>query len=127
MVNWDKPIQLRNGCEVCIYTRNGMNKEYPVVGEFKNARGGIYNSSWSTSGVSLGYTSQFDIINKPPEKTFKYRRVYNDGCIGTVILKKYETQCEYTLGYLIYEYENNVLVNVRFEPLIKGVDDEVRN
>ena len=70
-IDWDKPVQTRDGREVRIYTTEGQHKAQPVVGEIGD---GIncppILSRWYASGRDdLAGPTDSDLVNVPQQHT----------------------------------------------------------
>jgi len=87
MIDWDKPVQTRNGYEAVVYTTNGKNKKYPVICEYKHK-----NGYWALIGLTLDGKadadiegiSDYDIINVPKLKVGGWLNVYSSGLTSSL-------------------------------------------
>ena len=74
-IDWNKPVQTRNGREVNIFTTNASG-ERPVVGEAQEVYGGWEVFTWSDDGSFLpGSISDLDLVNGPEEEWERYDEV----------------------------------------------------
>lgn len=72
MIDWDKPVQTVSGLEATVYTTEGRDREYPVVGEVCYDDGESRISKWNPEGVAYGSNGKFppyDLVNVPEKNT----------------------------------------------------------
>ena len=63
-LDWNKPIETKGGLEVTILTKDGQDKNFPVVGEIKlSDNGDFVVSKWDINGYSVTDQS-FDVVQK---------------------------------------------------------------
>lgn len=69
-IDFDKPVQTRDGRRVEIYTIAGQSKGRPVVGEYLSADHGWVVRSWTHGGHCLSEKeSADDLVNVPNQHT----------------------------------------------------------
>ena len=80
-IDWNKPVQTRDGSEVNIYTTSAKagNKKYPVRGEVLKKSGFWSFESWTPEGEwsACAADSDLDLVNVP-EKHVRYFNMYPD-------------------------------------------------
>jgi len=72
MIDWDKPVQTRDGREVRIWTRDAKcDPDYPVQGEIYNHRSGEWTyTTWVSTGAYYKIDNEGrDLINVPEKRT----------------------------------------------------------
>ena len=76
-IDFDKPVQTRDGREVRIYTTEGKTKHYPVIGELCSD-GNWHVRTWTSGGTDIRWSSSTvvglkdeggDLINVPEKHT----------------------------------------------------------
>ncbi len=69
-IDFDKPVQTRDGREVRIYTTEGKTKNYPVIGELRSD-GCWHIRTWTSGGrAAVGLKDEGgDLINVPEKHT----------------------------------------------------------
>lgn len=87
MIDWNKPIQTRDGGKVNIYTTKGMNERFPVVGEVMTKLGYPEARIWASSGKCqlAEFEHDDDIINVPDRvKVTGFLAIWEDGSCEVV-------------------------------------------
>ena len=67
-IDWNKPVQTRDGGHVVIYTTTAKSFRYPVVGEWCNSNGDWMANNWTSRGQWTCERSEphpNDLINVP--------------------------------------------------------------
>ena len=71
VIDWDKPLQTRDGRDVRIYTTEGADTSRPVVGEVKSEHGIWVVARWRIIGRSFmgqdPVDSPGDLVNVPQQ------------------------------------------------------------
>jgi hypothetical protein len=142
MIDWDKPIQLRNGAEVKVWTREARNKKWkvgpdhstlygvPVRGEYFNLfQGEWLEGFWSLDGASVFHSDEFDIINTPLKKKTVWVNLYRDDY--SVSLSVLDTSRDYRIWGYVYPTEGvakeSAASNTALAVAVPiEIDDEVR-
>lgn len=68
MIDWDKPVQTRDGMDVKIYTTEGQASDCPVVGEYLDIYGRWRIRTWNLDGESVRFP-QYGLVNVPEKQT----------------------------------------------------------
>ena len=68
-IDWDKPVQTRDGREVVIYTRAGGNADYPVVGEVRLSGGTWSVNRWTSNGSDPQARTCLRLVNVRQQHT----------------------------------------------------------
>lgn len=69
-IDWDKPVQTRDGREVAIHTIGGRSQACPVVGEYRDSGGSWACRRWTHDGRYLSNRkSEDDLVNVPQKHT----------------------------------------------------------
>jgi len=80
-IDWDKPVQTRDGLEVRIYTTKGQDEELPVVGDYFDSSGFWMLDRWKFDGTSR-LRPGHDLVNVVPKQHTVTINVYRyDGVI----------------------------------------------
>ena len=69
-IDWDRPVQGRDGSEARVYTTIGQNPVYPVVGEIIGDEGTWIVYAWTFGGLVIaGKANAGDLVNVPQKHT----------------------------------------------------------
>ena len=92
-IDWNKPIQTRNGHEVRIYTTEGQWPTYPVIGERQSDSRNWILERWTLNGLLNPGDSECesDIINVPEKHTL-WLNIYAHGCARVLKLESHDTR-----------------------------------
>lgn len=119
-VDWNKPVQLRDGRKVKIYTTDSRIPDYPVVGAYrlKTKERRWVADLWTQTGqnaMTNPKPSDWDIINKPPKVTYKYRKAFGSNIYGATYSVKPKLNPKPGYYLIVFKYVDGVFDSTTIE------------